>query len=58
MNRNAVIGLMLVVSAGALAGVCVAANGGVAESLFGKAIWYLPYVALVVGVRQLARARG
>ena len=58
MNKNAIIGLMLVVSAGGLAGVCAASSGGVAESLFGKAIWYLPYLALVGGVRQLARARG
>jgi len=29
----------------------------VAEGLVGKAVWYLPYVALVGGVRRLVRVR-
>jgi len=58
MNRNAVIGLMLVVTAVILACLVASSGGGVAEGLVGKGVWYLPYVALVGGVRALVRARG
>jgi len=53
MNRNAIIGLALILAAGVLACVCVSARGGLADGLFGKALWYLPYVALVAGVREI-----
>jgi len=56
MNRNTVIGLALVLVAGAL--TYVFAFSGALSGLFGKAVWYLPYVALVGGIRQLVRARG
>jgi len=54
MNRNAVVGIVLVFVAGALACVLAASDGGVAGCLLGKAVWYLPYAALVGGVRRLA----
>jgi len=57
MNKNAMIGLMLVIAAGVLSGVCASAHGGSADGLFGKALWYLPYVAFVGGIRSLFRAR-
>jgi len=56
-NRNAVIGLALVVVAGVLACVLAGSAGGAARDLLGKAAWYLPYAALVGGVRNLVRAR-
>jgi len=56
MNRNALIGLTLVIAAGALGCLCASAKGGLVDGLFGMALWYLPYVALVVGIRRLARA--
>jgi len=60
MNKNKVIGLVLVASAAALACVIASSNGGVAEGLVGKAVWYLPYLAFVGGIRKLDRnvARG
>jgi len=57
MNKNAMVGLVLVIAAGVLAGLCASAQGGFANGLFGKAVWYLPYAVLVAGVRNLARAR-
>ena len=57
MNKNAIIGLMLVLAAGLLACVLASSNGGVIEGLVGKAVWYVPYVALVGGVRKLGAAR-
>jgi len=57
MNRNAIVGLIFVIAAGALACVCASARICLATDLLGKAVWYLPYVSLVVGVRVLVRAR-
>jgi len=57
MNENAVIGILLVLVAGVLAYVLAASEGGLVESLVGKAVWYLPYAALVGGLRKLSRVR-
>jgi len=57
MNKNKVIGLALVASAAVLACVIASSNGGVAEGLVGKAVWYLPYAVMVGGVQRLIRAR-
>jgi len=57
MNRNAVVGIGLVVVAVVAAGVLAASQGGAVEGLLGKSLWYLPYVAAVGGVRKLVRAR-
>ena len=56
MKKNKMIGLCLVASALALVGVCASAQGDVLASSVGKAMWYLPYAVLVVGIRRLARA--
>lgn len=59
MNRkNVVIGLAFVAFAGVLAYAVASSTGGVLSELFGKAVWYVPYAALVCGVRALLRARG
>ena len=56
MNKNMMIGLALVaLSAGRSVWVSTL-RGGMLEMLVGKAVWYLPYVALVAGVDQLVRA--
>jgi len=57
MNKNAVIGLLLVGVSGVLTYVLAATEVGLAEDLVGKAVWYLPYVALVGGLRELNRLR-
>ena len=56
MKKNKMIGLCLVASALALVGVCASAQGDILASYVGKAMWYLPYAVLVVGIRRLARA--
>ncbi len=53
MNRNKMTGLALVASALALVGFCASAPGDLVEGYIGKAVWYLPYAALVVGIRRL-----
>lgn len=58
MNKNAVIGLALVIIAGVLAYLVASSSDGALVGLFGKATWYAPYVVLVGGVRNLLRARG
>jgi len=57
MKKNKVVGLALIASAAALVCVIIAVDGGVAKGLVGEAIWYLPYVVLVGGVRRLVRER-
>lgn len=57
MNKNKMIGLALVALALVLVGLCASAQGGYVAGYIGKAMWYLPYAVLVVGVRHLARAR-
>lgn len=57
MNKNAVIGLALVIAAGTLACVLASTEGGLVKSLVGKAVWYAPYVVLVGGIRKLVRVR-
>ena len=56
MNRNMVLGLAFVALAAALAVWVATLHGGMLEMLVGKAVWYVPYVALVAGVDQLIRA--
>lgn len=56
MNKNMVLGLAFVALSAALAVWVSALRGGTLEMLVGKAVWYLPYVALVAGVDQLIRA--
>jgi len=58
MNKNKVIGLVLIALAVALACLFASVRADVAEGIFGKALWYLPYVAAVCGVRRLAKCRG
>lgn len=53
MNKNAIIGLMLVIAAGTLACVLASSGGSVAEGLVGKAVWYAPYVALIGGIKVM-----
>jgi len=57
MDKNKIIGIGLVIAAAALACAIASSDGGAAGGLIGKAVWYLPYVALVGGVRCLARVR-
>ena len=56
MNKTKLIGVALVASSLMLGACCAATEGGVAEDYVGKAIWYLPYAALVTGLRKLVRA--
>ena len=56
MNKNVMMGMTLVALAAILAVGVVALRGSVLELLVGKAIWYVPYVALVGGVERLLRA--
>jgi len=58
MKKNKVIGLALIVVAGALAYLLTSACADAVEWLFGKALWYLPYVAAVCGVRRLVCTHG
>jgi len=57
MNKNAVIGFALIVAAGALALAVAASSSTIVEEMVGKAAWYLPYAALLAGVRKLVRVR-
>lgn len=56
INRNVVIGLALM--AFALAGIALVAGsfGDYAARFVGKAVWYVPYAAMVGSVRFLAHA--
>ena len=56
MNKNAYIGFALLAAAAAIACLIPTYAGSVAARLVGKAVWYLPYAALVGGFRFLARA--
>ena len=56
MNKNVMMGMTLVALAAILAVGVVALRGSALELLVGKAIWYVPYVALVGGVERLLRA--
>lgn len=56
MNKNMVTGIALTVLAAGLAMWVVTLRGGVLEMLVGKAVWYVPYVALVAAVDQFLRA--
>lgn len=53
MNKNKVIGIGLVIAAATLACAIASSGNGSAGGLVGKAVWYLPYVALVCGIRRL-----
>ena len=55
MNKNVMMGMTLVALAAILAVGVVALRGSALELLVGKAIWYVPYVALVGGVERLLR---
>jgi len=50
MNKRKMIGLVSVFVSLVLAGCILAQGEGVVTGFFGKAVWYLPYVALVKGV--------
>lgn len=56
MNKNMMIGIALVALSAGLSVWVSTLRGGMLEMLVGKAVWYLPYVALVAGVDQLVRA--
>ena len=51
MNNRNIIGIMLIVAAVALACLISSPAGEPATRLLGKALWYLPYVAVVGSVR-------
>ena len=56
MNKNLMTGTALVALAVILAMGVAALRGSALEMLVGKAVWYVPYVALVGGVERLLRA--
>ena len=56
MNKNAYIGFALIAAAAAIACLTPTSAGSLAARFVGKAVWYLPYAALVSGFRFLARA--
>ena len=55
MYKNKLVGFGLIAASLALIGLC-AVSGSVVAPYLGKAIWYLPYAALVAGVARLAHA--
>ena len=57
MNRNIIVAAALAVFALAATVVLCAAPELALAKLVGKAVWYVPYVALVGGVRKLVAAR-
>lgn len=56
MNKNKIVGFALIVAALALIVVCASLNGASSVNCLGKAVWYLPYAALVGGIGRLVRA--
>lgn len=55
-RKNFVLGVVFVVLAVGLSAWVMTLGGSVLEMLVGKAVWYVPYVALVAGVDQFVRA--
>ena len=54
MNKRKLIGLVCVLAGLTMVGG-ILAQGEVLSAAVGKAVWYLPYVALVKGVTSLLR---
>lgn len=57
MKKQSKVGLMFIGLACALIALVCSSLGESAALLVGKAIWYLPYVSFVVGVRLLVVSR-
>ena len=57
MNKNKLIGLAFVAVSVALVGVISTSVGDAAARFVGKAVWYLPYAALIGGIRFLTMVR-
>ena len=55
-TRQVVCGIALIALAAASACLMATSAGEVAARLVGKAVWYLPYVSLVLAVRCLRAA--
>ena len=55
MNKRKMIGLVCVLVGLAMVGGILAQGDGGVSAVFGKAVWYLPYAALVKGFAALAR---
>lgn len=51
MNNRNIMGIALVVLAGATVGLLASSVGATVSGFVGKAAWYLPYAALVGAVR-------
>ena len=56
MKKNMVLGMAFVAMAAGLSAWVLTLGGSALEMLVGKAVWYVPYVALVAGVDQFLRA--
>ena len=56
MNRENIIGIMLIAVAAALVALLNSDVGAMAAKCVGKAVWYLPYVAVVGAVRSFRKA--
>ena len=57
MNRKNITGIALAGVAIGLVAVFASGGGELAVRLVGKAVWYLPYVAVVGAVRAFRAAR-
>ena len=54
MKKQSVVGFAFIALACALVAFACSSLGESVGSFVGKAVWYLPYAALVIGVRLLA----
>ena len=57
MNKKNIIGIALIAVAAGLAAFACSDAVAAVERLVGKAVWYLPYAALVSGVSMLRLRR-
>jgi len=56
MNRNILVGTLLVLAAVLAAAVVNSSAGVVATGLLGKAVWYIPYAFGICALGRFARA--